>query len=318
MPQLSQHLKLNTFVHILLVCFALASVGTIAEFFLVNGHNWLTSYGLALALGFGLVLISIMLASTEMENRPAFLGMLTAVIVVATMSAIVQSMSYRAHVTGWGVAVILGVGFPLIECVLALGVSLHDAAERRKRIYNVRNTIQQRISESMGDAMAEIDVSRVRGYIERRVDGIIRQQLDVVIANMGLSGVPTITTTKQPAEPAVFPHNIADIATNEPAENSLPANHELNEARRRLVAQRHAMITQLCERYGAMSAPELVERLEADRNIQVSVQTVRDDCNTLVEAGELSRVGRKWDVSRLVIDELPEPVEPVLNGNGHG
>ena len=61
-----------------------------------------------------------------------------------------------------------------------------------------------------------------------------------------------------------------------------------------------------------MSAPELVERLAADRNITASAQTVRDDCNALVEQGDLLKDGRKWLV---VSQSIPEPAAIYTNGH---
>lgn len=181
-----RHISIERFVHVLLFCFAFASTGTISDFMTANEHGFLTSWGLAVALGFGLVAVSMMLAGASMEDAETFRGILAGVIVVACMSATVQTMAYHEHANNWLVASVLGVGFPLVECVLAFGVALHDASEKRKRVLHVRDDIQRRISESVGDAMADIDLSQVRSHIEQRVDAIIRQQVDIVVDSMGL------------------------------------------------------------------------------------------------------------------------------------
>lgn len=70
-----------------------------------------------------------------------------------------------------------------------------------------------------------------------------------------------------------------------------------NDARQQQVNERQAAIVALCQNQGAMSAPELITRLQDEAGITVSTQTIRHDCNALVEAGLLIRQGRKWNVT---------------------
>ena len=302
---------IEKFVHALLFCFAGASVGTISEFLLANAHNQLTSYGLAVALGGGLVAVSIMLAKTDMSDRQAFFGMLAGVIVVAVMSATLQVMAYHAHGQAWFTAAVLGIGFPLVECVLAVGVALHDAAEKRRRVMGVRDGIRQRISEAVGDSMRDIDVSKVRGHIEKRVDGIIRQQVDMVINQMGIA-----PTAMQPAQVAPEAANETAVS-HDIAATGKPSVADMNLARQQAQADRQRAITELISSYGPLSTAEIVAKLAEDRNVQASERTVRSDCAALESAGQLVRDGRRWALQMTLIAALPTMAEPVLNGVAH-
>lgn len=82
---------------------------------------------------------------------------------------------------------------------------------------------------------------------------------------------------------------------------------EGNEGKRRKADERRNAICDLIGIYGMMSAPELKDKLLADRCIKASEDTIRDDCNALVEAGRLVRDGRKWSKPQSIAS-VPEPV----------
>lgn len=328
--QFTKHLTIETFVHALLVCFALASVGTIGEFFTSNGHNALTSYGLAAALGFGLVAVSIMLGRTDMSDKTAFMGMLAGVVVVAAMSATVQTMSYHNHVGGWEVASVLGIGFPLVECVLALGISLHDLAQRRQRAFAVRDSIQQRIGDAVADSMAEIDVSRVRSHIADRIDGIVLAQVDDVIASMGLSvdteGHSSDVSGNVANESlnAIERHDEPEIATHDTVDSHHSATfgpqnlQAANDAKLQQVEDRRNSILQLYKMSGEMGLSELQNVLQDDFGIVSSDSTIRSDLAALVDDGDLIKSGRgRWSLPMAIDETLPVIGEPVLNGVEH-
>lgn len=90
---------------------------------------------------------------------------------------------------------------------------------------------------------------------------------------------------------------------------------EGNAAKRRKIEERYNAICDLIGIYGTMSAPELKDKLLADRGIKASEDTIRDDCNTLVDAGRLVRDGRKWSTPQALV-VLPESVG--FSTNGHG
>lgn len=90
---------------------------------------------------------------------------------------------------------------------------------------------------------------------------------------------------------------------------------QANDGKQRKIADRHEAIVALCSMYGAMSAPELSEKLMSDRGIKASAQTVGDDCRHLVELARLTTVGKKWDVAREISEALPVAVSFSTNGN---
>lgn len=121
------------------------------------------------------------------------------------------------------------------------------------------------------------------------------------------------------------PHEFAGF----PDENSVPdekigerssekfgeLSAEGNAAKRQKIEERHNAICDLIGIYGTMSAPDLKDKLLADRNIKASEDTLRDDCNALVTDGRLIRNGRKWSKAQ-VIAPVPESVG--FSTNGHG
>jgi hypothetical protein len=90
---------------------------------------------------------------------------------------------------------------------------------------------------------------------------------------------------------------------------------QANDGKQRKIADRHEAIVALCSMYGAMSAPELSEKLMSDRGIKASAQTVGDDCRHLVELGRITTFGKKWDVVRIIAEQLPVTVGFSTNGN---
>lgn len=90
-----------------------------------------------------------------------------------------------------------------------------------------------------------------------------------------------------------------------------------NDGKQRKIMERHDAIVSLCTMYGAMSAPDLSAKLMADRGVKASAQTVGDDCRQLVADGRLVTVGKKWDIDRPTVIDLPAVPEPYTNGVSH-
>nr|AGC72353.1 hypothetical protein [uncultured bacterium A1Q1_fos_2004] len=307
--------KVATIEHLVdgvMVVFALASIGNISEYMKGHGHNPVTAYGVGIALGLGLVAISIMLARTPTDDRRTFGSMLAATLAVGLLSGTVQALAYYEHTANIWTACLQGYGFPLIgECLLAVAMAMHTASERKRRARLADDGMEERINDAISEALANIDISGMQAHIEKQAAVILKHKMaEIVARRVGQSTANPLSRTGDDA------HQITtngEDSTPTFGPQNLPA---ANDVRRQLVEERRAAIVQLCESYGAMGAPDLVKRLRDDRGIIASTQTVRDDCNALVDDGQLVAVGRKWDAPRTISAALPTAPAPVLNGNG--
>lgn len=293
-----------------MVVFALASIGNISEYMKGHGHNPVTAYGVGIALGLGLVAVSIMLARTPTDDRRAFSSMLVATIFVGLLSGTVQALAYHEHSRNVWTACLQGYGFPLIgECLLAVAMAMHTASERKRRARLADDGMEERINDAISEALANIDISGMQAYIEKQAGVILKHKMaEIVARRVGQSTATPLSRTDDDAH---------QITTNNTPSFGPQNLGKANDARQQLVEERRAAIVQLCQSYGAMGAPDLAKHLRDDRGIVASAQTVRDDCNALVDAGQLVAVGRKWDAPRTISAVLPNTPAPVLNGNGN-
>jgi hypothetical protein len=302
-----------------MIVFALTSVGNIAEYMNSSGHNPITSYGAACALGLGLVAISILLARVSPSDKGTFWFMLSATVAVAVLSGAVQSKAYLKHGPADPLAAYLfGFGFPVIgECLLALAMSVYTEGQKRKRLNASDDAMNERINQFLNESLDNVDLSKMATHIERQVFAIVRNKIDTIAKQrltqhkVGSTSYEVVRNDDEVGRSLPdFGGKMDDITTKE--EGMLG---EANEAKIRKVGERRAAIVRLVEMLGPMGAPELVQRLAEDFGIKVSAQTVRDDCAHLTDALEFVTVGRKWDVVRIVADQRPAPVGFSTNGN---
>lgn len=320
-----QHVTNKTIVHLAMLVFAITSTLNVAGFFVATHHHVIIAGSIGLALGAGLMAVSIYLSNQDMSNRTSFSLMAFAAVSMALLSGQIQTMNYQLHGLDTFTAYLLGYSPPfVVEILLALSVSLAERNERERVRRDSKAHIKDSVATAMTDAFRDVDTARIQKHIDRQVDSVVKAFVDDAPGEMLAELRPTTGdnthSTPQPTETPTDAQNdeidskTADITTKPHSATIQPTVDELNERRRELVDIRHDAIVQLCEAYGAMSAPELVERLQDDRDIEVSAQTVRDDCNTLVDNGRLVRDGRKWAVMSAT---LPTMAAPVLNGVNH-
>lgn len=312
-------LTLEHFVDTVMVVFAVASVGNIAEYMLGHNHNIFTAYGVAGALGFGLVAISVLLARIPPSDKGTFTFMLIATVAVGLLSGAVQSNAYLEHRSDDKfTAYLFGFGFPIIgECLLAVAMSVYTEAQKRKRLTASDDAMNERINEFLNNSLDGVDLSKMTLYIEKQVGAIVRNKIDnivrqrlaqnqnvrtevgVVRSDDEVGRIDTETSGK-----------MDDITTKTTSKLG-----EANEAKQRKVCERRDAIVRMVDLFGVMGAPELVEKLGDDCGIKASAQTVRDDCAALVEDGRLIVVGRKWDTHRIVAVQQSETIG--FSANGH-
>lgn len=205
-------LTIEKLVHTIMVVFALASVGNVSSYLQAHGHTLLTSYALGVALGGVLVASAMLLADVDIEHEPKRFGfMVIIVLAVGLLSGTIQTQAYASH-EGMDLrnARLMGYGLPLLcEGALAVFVSVYGATRRRKNIRMATEGTAEQVAGAVAQALADVDVTRVRKYVEKRIDGLTRAIVDQTIYEL----MPVVT----PA-PAVAvleaPHDAVATATN--------------------------------------------------------------------------------------------------------
>lgn len=271
---IKRHMTLEKAVEAAMLLFAVASIGNVAEF-LGGEHNPFTAYGLAVALGSVLVLLSIMLARTDHErDRGTFLVMLAAVLAVVGLSGIVQTLAYMEHYRRWKAA-LFGFGLPLVgEALLAFACAVYVASEKRRRVRQAADHTRQRVAESVADALAVVDVSRSREYVEQQVDVIVRYQIDDVVREM-----------------------LADVAQAAPETPNLPKSDSEQSALDKANQQRQqAKLEAINAMLAIYEADPHASLRDVGEQIERSPETVRGYLAELERAGRIHKNGHGVEV----------------------
>lgn len=302
---IKQHLTNKTIVHLAMLAFAVTSTLNVAGFFLATHHYWIVAASIGLALGAGLMAVSVYLSNQDTSNRTNFYMLLSAAVCMALLSGQIQAMGYRLHGLDTFTAYLLGYAPPfVVEILLALSVSLAERNERERIRRDSKAHIKDSVATAMTAAFRDVDTTKIQRHIDRQVDGVIRAFVDDALGEMlaelrnsaGDSGSPQ---TMEPAEP----NQIAGFGPD-----NLPA---ANAERQRLIEGRQQAIVALIAAYGPLTTAEIKARLQEDRGIEASERTLRDDCNSLAQ---LAKAGRKWDLLRTIALELPSAPMPAING----
>lgn len=181
MTWFKRHLTIERLVHVVIVVFAVASIGNLWEF-MKEGHNVATAAGIGVALGLGLVAASIMFTKVDPNNTRTFWAMLIGMLAMGLLSGTMQTIAYSKSASLW-VAILQGFGFPLIgECMLAYATALYADSERKRRAQLADEEIEGRINDSISYALASIDISSTQRYVEERAADILRHKMDAIVA----------------------------------------------------------------------------------------------------------------------------------------
>lgn len=323
---IKKHLNVQLAGHCVMTAFAAASLANVESFF-AHLHPGLPalSWGLGVALGLGLVVMAGLLSGMIWNWTDSRFQVVAGTgAALALLSGGIQGAAYDAHMANSIAAYVLGLSLPVVgELGVALAVSAYTQTQRRQRMTDAQNQLAEGVRSMIGEAVTTIDPTKVRSQVERAAAVITREIVDATVADMiadlqrgrtvGLTGDDSY---HQPADKADDAHQITTNGDDETPGFGPQNLGRANDARQQMVMERRVAIVQLCESYGAMAAPDLMQRLRDDRGMVASAQTVRDDCNTLVTEGKLILVGRKWDVQRPISTTLPAQPSPVLHGNG--
>lgn len=279
---MKRFLTIERAVELIIAIFAVSGVANAAEY-LSEHHNPLTAYGLAIALGAVLVASSVMLARSDFErDRRTFIAMLVATLGALALTSAVQTLAYWEEYQ-LAQSLLFGLGFPFVaECILPVATSVFVASERRKLIREAADHTKRRVAESVAEALSVVDVSRSRAYVERKVDEIVRNQIDDVVREMLPASAQNVQSYAQ----------IGQIEPDlpEPAQSSADGIAQANAARLSKTEQRRNELLNILRNEGDVGTGEFASRLDCSPN------TVRNDYSALEEHGYIHRNGNGVEV----------------------
>lgn len=307
-------------VDLVMVVFALASIGNVSEYMVKAGHNVVTAYGVGVALGLGLVAISIMLARVPTDDGRTFASMLVATLAVGLLSGTVQALAYYDHSANVWTACLKGYGFPLVgECLLAVAMAMHTASERKRRARMADDGMEERINDAISDALANIDIAGMQSYIEKQAGLILKHKMAEIVARRtgqldnGFVQPPQLidNANVQPVAPG-------DVQKPQIEQTPAPTLNSLelaNEQRQAEIEQRRSHIMNIMSEYMTLGVSELHKLLGGDE--VCSRGTLNNDLKALADANMVYNADRKWHIVSAVSVELPTMAAPVLNGHSH-
>ena len=267
--------------HLVMATFGLVSIQNIATYFVSAGHGVGAAWTLGTALGLALLTISIMLTHIDRQNdRAAFWWLLLCGTVLAGVSGGIQSAEYAKHLEQWA-AMGLGYLLPIAgEILLAVATASYVSAKKQQKLRLAATGANERIAECVADALSDVDVSKVRKYVERRIDGIVRAQIDVVAAEL----TPSLTPLSPTAAPS---------AETDDNQQFGPQNLPLAQEKRAVQvakqsAERKEAVLALLDEQGPLGTSAIATALGIHRD------TARKTCQQLRKEGTLKTVGRKW------------------------
>lgn len=327
-----QHLNNKTIVHLAMLAFAVTSTLNIAGFFLATEHHTLIATSAGLALGIGLMAVSIYLSRQEFGKGVSFWTLLVSTMAMAMLSGQIQSMAYQHHGLDTFTARLLGFAPPFVaEVMLALSVSLAERSEREQVQKDSKRFIKDSVAESMTSAFRNVDASRIQKHIEKQVDAVIKAFVDDALGEM----MNELKASRQEIEqsdpgvvqPIVQPATLTDTSVAQPtAKNDAqdgidertkqdPADvlAQFNEQRQREIEQRRQQIMHIMTEHITLGVSELHKLLGGEE--VCSRGTLNNDLRALADAGMVYNADRKWHIVSAIKVELPKVGEPVLNGH---
>ncbi len=291
-------LDVRHLVHAVMLTFGAVSVQNVATYFVSAGHSTNAAWTLGAALGLALLTIAVMLTHIDQgQDKAALWWLLTAGSVLALVSGGIQYAEYAKHLEPWA-AMGLGYGLPLGgEILLAFATSSYVSARKRQKIRTATEGTTERIAESVAEALSDVDVTKVRSYVERRIDSIVRAQVDVVASQLMPTPTPAPTSSLSPTSVDSSAENRAEGHKNQ---RFGPANLPAAQARRtEQVAEqsleRTEAIRMLLADKGPLGTSAIANHLDVHRD------TARKHLQAMQKGGRLTQSGRKWQLT----DDVP-------------
>lgn len=316
MSVIKKILTIEHLVDLILFIFAIASIGNIAEYMLGHGHNPFTAYGVAGALGLGLVAISFLLARIPPSDTRTFRFMLMATVAVGMLSGIVQFMAYSEHGQALWPSIVQGFGFPLIgECLLAVAMSVYSEAQKRKRLNASDDAMNERINEFLNQSLDDVDLSKMTAYIEKQVGTIVRNKIDNIVQQRIVqtsvdkpivqAGVDIVQTRLSSDNGIVQSNPLSDVQNGQIEQVDIEQLNNLNDAnvqRQEEVVQRQQHVLNILTEQMSIGASELHKLLGGD---DVCTRgTLYNDLQELAASGLVYNANRKWHIASVKAEAI--------------
>lgn len=228
MHSLRKHLTAQHAAHAVMLSFAVASLANVESFF-AHLHPGLPalSWGLGIALGLGLVVMAGLLSGMVADlNDSRFRVVLTVTTGLALLSGGIQAAAYAAHMKSALAAVVVGMALPCIgELGVALAVSAYNQAQRRQRMNNAQDQLADGVRSQIGDAIANIDKSKIEAQVNRAASVVTRMVVDSTVNSMIAEmsrDMKVDHAAVQPADVTPAPFNIESPA---PIVNTVDPSH---------------------------------------------------------------------------------------------
>lgn len=187
MNKLKRSLNAKVAGHIVMWSFAAASVANVESFFAAL-HPGLPvlSWGLGVALGIGLVVMAGLLSGMVWDfSDPRFQVVLIVTTGLSLLSGGIQGASYAAHMQYAVIAYIIGLSLPVVgELGVAIAVSAYSQAQRRQRMADAQNQLSDGVRGQIGDAIANIDRSKIEAQVNRAATLVTKAIVDSTIHDM--------------------------------------------------------------------------------------------------------------------------------------
>lgn len=310
---MANHLTLERLAHFCMVVFAVASIANISLWLNGTGENVVTSFCVGTAVGTILVILSVILSKVDYKRSPVLFGvMLCAVIAMCLLSGTLQFFAYSKHLQPWQAA-LLGYLLPVAgEAMVGAAMSMYAVYQRAELLHHADDRTDQRVAEQLAEAMADLDLSKSRDYIQKQVDRLARRKIDATVqrlmqqdgaAELDTASVQSSVQMHDQLEPS--PRSTSPISDRKQAETA-QFTETMQRAKQSKTAQRREQLYNLLLDRGDIGPSEFASLLDVSRS------TVYSDLGALEEAGRIAKVGEAW----MPIPEHTVP-QPQSHTNGH-
>lgn len=292
--KIKRHFTVQTAGHVVMLAFAFASLANVESFF-AHLHPGLPalSWGLGIALGIGLVVMAGLLSGMVWDwNDPRFQVVLIVTTGLALLSGGIQAAAYAAHMESMIAAVIVGLALPCVgELGVALAVSAYQQSMRRQRMNNAQDMLADGVRGQIGEAIAQIDKSKIEAQVNRAASIVTREIVDATIHDM----IAELRRNRQVNTDMAKP--VTDDLTQESLETPL-INTEIDEFTQRMTDAKRKKSTDrqitlleiLRDEFNGMDADTLNKTELGDR-LGCTRQTIGKDLEALSAAGKITLNG---------------------------
>lgn len=220
--------------HLLMIAFAVASLGNIKDFFMTLHAGFQVAWGLGVALGGALVIMAALLSEMTWNPRDARFRVVGGVTLsLALLSGSIQSWAYSKHDIGTLAAIGLGFSLPVIgELGLSFALSAYNKAMANRRVEEAQNKLANGVRDMISAAVESIDRAKVQAQVDRATNVIVRAVVDNVVSGMlaELQSNDTIGAPEVETKPVVTSGTTNDSETNNGAEATDGAEIEMLKA----------------------------------------------------------------------------------------